>query len=304
MATSADAPLSGTGLYDFHVSNDTKMVPFAGYSMLPSHYGSVGAVISHYHVRNSVGLFDVGHMVPSSFCGPTATTFLEWLTSSSFRSLAPYSSTSFVLLNEGGGIIDIPALPSAQTTPSTSSPTRVATAITTHGSRKERERFNLHVVRGGYTGEDSFEISILPPQTINVAQLRSASPVGLSGLGTRDSLRLEAGMCSYGQDLDEDMTPIGGWLNMGYRQAAPSSGLGFTREHGDFTGAEGVRKHLKNGLPRRRVSLTVDGTPARDWYVHSLCTNTFGAQVATPQGTRKKGIAVEVNVRNKLRNEA
>lgn len=56
--------LAKTGLYDFHVANGAKMVPFAGYSM-PLSYGSVGAVASHHHVRESVGLFDVGHMVQS-----------------------------------------------------------------------------------------------------------------------------------------------------------------------------------------------------------------------------------------------
>ena len=117
------------------------MVPFAGYSM-PLSYGSVGAgqhyfaffveeqwrwaqfvVASHHHVRKSVGLFDVGHMVQSkwafilipywivklkriSFLGPGATAFLEWLTPSSLTSLSPYSSTLSVLLNEKGGIID------------------------------------------------------------------------------------------------------------------------------------------------------------------------------------------------------
>ncbi|KAG6883511.1 hypothetical protein C0992_008594 [Termitomyces sp. T32_za158] len=70
------------------------------------------------------------------------------------------------------------------------------------------EGFNLHVARGGYTGEDGFEISIPPSQTVEVANLLSKSPVQLTGLGARDSLRLEAGMCLYGQDLDENISPI------------------------------------------------------------------------------------------------
>ena len=52
------------------------------------------------------------------------------------------------------------------------------------------------------------QISIPPSQTIEVAQLLSKPPVQLTGLGARDSLRLEAGMCLYGQDLDEDTTPV------------------------------------------------------------------------------------------------
>jgi aminomethyltransferase len=86
------------------------------------------------------------------------------------------------------------------------------------------EGFNLHVARGGYTGEDGFEvccprapvlsssrcpqISVPPAQTVEVARMLVKSPVQLIGLGARDSLRLEAGMCLYGQDLDEDTTPV------------------------------------------------------------------------------------------------
>ncbi|KAI0820241.1 hypothetical protein BC628DRAFT_1423043, partial [Trametes gibbosa] len=63
MAHKADE-LKKTALYDFHVQNGAKMVPFAGYHM-PLSYGDVGAIASHKHVRQSVGLFDVGHMVQS-----------------------------------------------------------------------------------------------------------------------------------------------------------------------------------------------------------------------------------------------
>ncbi len=88
-----------------------------------AHYASL--VTSHQHVRQSAGLFDVGHMVqskyvaepsthvpsqrrtpPCSFRGASATEFLEWLTPSSLSTLAPYASTLSVLLNEKGGIID------------------------------------------------------------------------------------------------------------------------------------------------------------------------------------------------------
>lgn len=85
-----------------------------------------------------------------------------------------------------------------------------------------------HVARGGYTGEDGFEvcdpagpracdtnlksfylqISIPPEHTVEITSLLSKSPVQLTGLGARDSLRLEAGMCLYGHDLNEDITPV------------------------------------------------------------------------------------------------
>lgn len=64
LATSA-TPLARTGLYDYHLKNAAKMVPFAGYEM-PLSYGDVGQVASHLHVRSYAGLFDVGHMVQSA----------------------------------------------------------------------------------------------------------------------------------------------------------------------------------------------------------------------------------------------
>ncbi|PSR72206.1 hypothetical protein PHLCEN_2v11913 [Hermanssonia centrifuga] len=325
------ATLSGelkkTGLYDFHVENGAKMVPFAGYSM-PLAYGSVGAVASHHHVRQSIGLFDVGHMVQSNFRGATATAFLEWLTPSSLSSLEPYSSTLSVLLNERGGIIDdtivtkhaqdayyvvtnagrreedlawfkqkveewnsserakdgkveheileewgLLALQGPQAAEYLQALTSFDLKALTFGKSAfvPIEGFNLHVARGGYTGEDGFEISIPPSQTLDVAKLLSKPPVQLTGLGARDSLRLEAGMCLYGQDLHEDTTPV---------EAGLSWVIGKDRrERGDFIGAETVLKHLKEGPPRRRVGLVVEGAPARQ-----------GAKIFLPSGGDAIGI--------------
>lgn len=67
----------------------------------------------------------------------------------------------------------------------------------------------LHIARGGYTGEDGFEISI--PEAVAVAATEELLKIGktkLIGLGARDTLRLEAGMCLYGHDLDDSTTPI------------------------------------------------------------------------------------------------
>ncbi|KAH7923694.1 glycine cleavage system T protein [Leucogyrophana mollusca] len=363
---SANEGLRKTGLYDFHVENGAKMVPFAGYSM-PLSYGNVGQVASHNHVRTSAGLFDVGHMVQSNFRGPTATAFLEWLTPSSLKSLTPYTSTLSVLLNEAGGIIDDTVI---------TKHSENAYYVVTNAGRRDRdlawfrekltewndsdsakqgkvehevlegwglvalqgpgaasylqsltafdlrvltfgksafvpiEGFNLHVARGGYTGEDGFEISIPPSQTLEVTQLLSKAPVQLTGLGARDSLRLEAGMCLYGNDLDEETTPIEAGLTWVIGKER--------RETGDFIGAEGVLKHLKEGPPRRRVGLVVEGAPARQGaQVYAPSQNevigtvtsgipspTLGKNIAmayVQSGWHKKGTEVEVDVRNKLR---
>lgn len=93
---------------------------------------------------------------------------------------------------------------------------------------------------------------------MEVAKLLSKSPVQLTGLGARDSLRLEAGMCLYGNDLCEDTTPV---------EAGLSWVIGKDRrETGDFIGAGTVRKHLKDGPPRRRIGMIVAGAPARRTY--------------------------------------
>ena len=101
----SDAELSKTGLFDFHVRNGAKMVPFGGYSM-PLNYKSMGHSASHHHVRTKAGLFDVGHMVQHRFSGPGALEFLEYLTPASLKTMPEFNSTLSVLLNEKGGILD------------------------------------------------------------------------------------------------------------------------------------------------------------------------------------------------------
>jgi aminomethyltransferase len=122
------------------------------------------------------------------------------------------------------------------------------------------------------------QISIPPSQTVEVARLLSKPPVQLIGLGARDSLRLEAGMCLYGTDLDETTTPVEAGLTwvigMLLRcRACPlscSSILGKDRrENGGFIGATTVQQQLKDGPTRRRVGLLIEGAPARRKFAHT-----------------------------------
>ena len=113
------------------------------------------------------------------------------------------------------------------------------------------------VSRSGYTGEDGFEISVPPDSAETLADTLLAQPeVVPVGLGARDSLRLEAGLCLYGNDIDELTTPDRGRPDLGHRQA-PQAGLG-------FPGRPVMRDQLDNGPPRRRVGIRPDGrAPAR-----------------------------------------
>jgi aminomethyltransferase len=117
---------------------------------------------------------------------------------------------------------------------------------------------NCLVTRSGYTGEDGFEISLPAKDASAIAETLLAEPeVRPIGLGARDSLRLEAGLCLYGHDIDETTTPIEAELawTIGKRR----------RAEGGFPGAAVVLRQLAEGAPRRRVGIRPDGrAPARE----------------------------------------
>jgi aminomethyltransferase len=117
------------------------------------------------------------------------------------------------------------------------------------------------VSRSGYTGEDGYEISvpITHAQSLARALLEDRS-VGPIGLGARDTLRLEAGLCLYGCDLDEDRTPVEAGLDW---VIAKPRRLGGARE-GGFPGADVILSQLAKGSSRRRVGLrSKERTPVR-----------------------------------------
>lgn len=176
--------------------------------------------------------------------------------------------------------------------------------------------------RGGYTGEDGFELSIHPSQTVAVVDrlLDVARParLRLAGLGARDSLRLEAGMCLYGHDLDDSTTP-------------PEAGLSWiipparrAKDDASFNGADAILAQLTPrskggaGVTRRRVGLIVQGAPAREGAavtdphgapvgaVTSGCPSpTLGKNIAmayVKDGLHKAGTELLVLVRGKARN--
>ena len=119
---------------------------------------------------------------------------------------------------------------------------------------------DVWVTRTGYTGEDGFEISVPNADAVALAEkLESYDEVRFAALGPRDSLRLEAGLCLYGNDLTEDITP-------------PEAGLTWTigkarRELCDFTGGDIIKKQLEDpkSIPRRRIGLTFTGKGAPRW---------------------------------------
>ncbi|MET4577760.1 glycine cleavage system aminomethyltransferase GcvT [Ottowia thiooxydans] len=113
---------------------------------------------------------------------------------------------------------------------------------------------DLYITRSGYTGEDGFEISLPAEQAEAFARALLAEPeVKPAGLGARNSLRLEAGLCLYGNDLDPTTTPVEGGLNWAMQKVRRTGG----ERAGGFPGADFVLAQLDGKLPvaRKRVGL-------------------------------------------------
>jgi aminomethyltransferase len=136
---------------------------------------------------------------------------------------------------------------------------------------------DCEVSRSGYTGEDGFEISILADRVEALARAlcddNSVMPIGL---GARDSLRLEAGLCLYGSDLDPATTPVMASLEWAIAKVRRAGGS----RAGGFPGADVILRQLADGTPRRRVGLKVeDRVPVRGGgklYADEISASTIG----------------------------
>src|SRR5262249_33599127 len=136
---------------------------------------------------------------------------------------------------------------------------------------------DCEISRSGYTGEDGFEISVAADRVEALARaLCEDSTVMPIGLGARDSLRLEAGLCLYGSDLDSTTTPVMAALEWTIPRVRRVGGS----RAGGFLGAEIILRQLSQGAPRRRVGLKVEGrAPVRGGaklYADEISANTIG----------------------------
>jgi aminomethyltransferase len=167
------------------------------------------------------------------------------------------------------------------------------------------------VSRSGYTGEDGNEISAPADKVVELTKKLLAEPeVKPIGLGARDSLRLEAGLCLYGHDIDETTTPIEGALGwtIGKRR----------RGEANFPGAEIIMTQIVSGVSRKRVGILPEGkAPARDHteitdpsgnVIGEITSGSYGPTVGGPiamgyveTAYAKIGTEVELMVRGKGR---
>ncbi|KAG5940550.1 hypothetical protein E4U53_007577 [Claviceps sorghi] len=190
------------------------------------------------------------------------------------------------------------------------------------GSRRTTEP--VLITRGGYTGEDGFEISFgaqtqARETTAQFAEslLEMAGPerLQLAGLGARDSLRLEAGMCLYGHDLRDDITPVEAGLSWVVARERRHAQAGF---HGAEVVAAQLTPRSKGGagVPRRRIGLVVEGAPAREGaeiqsegrgvgsVTSGVPSPTLGKNIAmgyVDDGLHKAGTELDIVVRGRKR---
>ncbi|HEY9909912.1 MAG TPA: glycine cleavage system aminomethyltransferase GcvT [Thermosynechococcaceae cyanobacterium] len=160
------------------------------------------------------------------------------------------------------------------------------------------------LARTGYTGEDGFEVMVDPAIGVELWRSLLTSGVVPCGLGARDTLRLEAAMALYGQDIDDTTTPL-------------EAGLGWLVhwDKGEFIGRSALEAQKQNGVPRRLVGLQMQGrTIARHGYqvfsegvpvgevTSGTLAPTVGQPIAlayVPPALSKPGQAIEVEVRDK-----
>jgi aminomethyltransferase len=285
-------PEQKTVLHGLHAELGARFCPFAGFEM-PLQYPE-GLRAEHLHTRAHAGLFDVSHMGQVRVTGPDLHETLERALPVDFDAWPLGAQRYSLLLNERGGIEDdlmVTRLPDEvrivvnaagrekdlallrALCPRLSFELLDRALIALQGPEAEavfapiepgvvRLKFMQAAVlgervvsRSGYTGEDGFEISIANEQAAPLARtLLSSSKVKPVGLGARDTLRLEAGLHLYGQDMDASTTAVEASLGWAI---APSRRAGGNKE-GSFPGSAVYLRQAREGATRRLVGLIGD----------------------------------------------
>ncbi|WP_419535838.1 glycine cleavage system aminomethyltransferase GcvT [Endozoicomonas sp.] len=333
MSEASAESLKKTPLYNLHLAQGAKMVPFAGYEM-PVQYPS-GVKTEHLHTRNKAGVFDVSHMGQLRLSGVGADRFLESLVPVDIVDLPVGKQRYALFTNEAGGILDdlmvtryddclylvvnaackeqdtqhlqahLPegvtlerlndrALIAIQGPMAADVMQRlipeVADMVFMDSRQLSIDGVPCFISRSGYTGEDGFEISIPESEAERITRLLLDHPeVELIGLGARDSLRLESGLCLYGHDIDVNTTPV---------EASLIWAISKNRRHdgeraGGFPGAENILKQIETkqvgtkrigliGSSRAPVREGADLVDEQGRSIGRVTSGTFGPSVEAP----------------------
>jgi aminomethyltransferase len=278
-------PEERTALHGLHTELGARFTPFAGYEM-PVQYRD-GLRAEHLHTRSQAGLFDVSHMGQLRVSGPGLHAALERALPLDFEGWKPGVQRYSLLLNERGGIEDdlmVTALPDEvrivanagckqkdvellrSLCPALSFELLERALIALQGPAAEAALASLQpgvtglkfmeaatfgdwlVSRSGYTGEDGFEISVSNREAEPLARKLLANPaVRPVGLGARDTLRLEAGLHLYGQDMDADTTVMEASLGWAIARSRRAGGA----KSGGFPGADVYLRQAREGTARK-----------------------------------------------------
>ncbi|OED41252.1 glycine cleavage system protein T [Endozoicomonas sp. (ex Bugula neritina AB1)] len=325
--------LKQTPLYELHVAQGGKMVPFAGYNM-PVQY-PLGVKNEHLHTREKAGLFDVSHMGQLLLKGQAAASMMEKLVPVDVIDLPVGKQRYAVFTNDEGGILDDlmisnygdhlyivvnaackeqdiahlknnlldgveieilddRALVALQGPQAADVMARLVPEVSDMVFMDSRfitiDGAECIISRSGYTGEDGFEISIPSADAERISkQLLDQPEVEFIGLGARDSLRLESGLCLYGHDIDTHTTPIEGSLIWAISKIRRADG----ERAGDFPGAEKILEQISSKeFERKRIGLIgssrapvregIELVNAEGVVIGKVTSGTFGPTVGAP----------------------
>jgi len=238
--------LKKTALHQTHIDLGAKMVPFAGYDM-PVQY-PLGVLKEHLHTREKAGLFDVSHMgqvflIPDDKDFTAAAKALEKLVPADIQGLKPGQQRYSQFLNKDGGILD--------------------DLMISRLAMKGYEHCLYLIVNAGCKVNDYAHLEKHMPKNVTVV-----APIGL---GARDSLRLEAGLCLYGHDIDTGVSPVEAgliWSIQKHRRGAKAG----------YLGAKRVASDLADKSTKRLVGIEPEGrAPAREHTeIQDMDGNTIG----------------------------
>jgi len=308
--TATETPLFHTPLHALHLELGARMVPFAGYAM-PVQYPA-GLMAEHRQCREAAALFDVSHMGQLRLVGENAAAALETLVPVDIIDLPAGKQRYALFTNDAGGLQDdlmvtrpqpadragfgdlfVVVNAGCKDADTAHLQTRLNAGVGEltfmTGGRFELAGADCFVTRSGYTGEDGFEISVHQDQAVALARALLAQPeVQPAGLGARDTLRLEAGLCLYGHDIDTATTPVEAALTWAIQKVRRAGGA----RAGGYPGAAVIDAQLAAGAARKRVGLigkerapvregaplvAADGTP-----LGTVTSGTLGPTVNTP----------------------
>ncbi|EFL6583464.1 glycine cleavage system aminomethyltransferase GcvT [Escherichia coli] len=311
-----------TPLYEQHTLCGARMVDFHGW-MMPLHYGS--QIDEHHAVRTDAGMFDVSHMTIVDLRGSRTREFLRYLLANDVAKLTKSGKALYSgMLNASGGVIDdlivyyftedfFRLVVNSATREKDLSwitqhaePFGIEITVRDDLSMIAVQAGDLFIATTGYTGEAGYEIALPNEKAADFWRALVEAGVKPCGLGARDTLRLEAGMNLYGQEMDETISPLA--ANMGWtiawepadRDFIGREALEVQREHGTekLVGLVMTEKGvLRNELPVRFTD--AQGNQHEGIITSGTFSPTLGYSIALARVPEGIGETAIVQIRNR-----